>query len=192
MEVRFGGNDRYGASRYPVPSTGAVNGVSSTELLVVLCGYWFCSAGPCFWSGQAFYFFCVFSCRFESSLSACAFGQSEVFVPSSVCVVVVVPGCRSPAGWFVPSRASGANQRAVSIAIGTPHVHRMSSGVSVSVSVSGPVGLGLGFTSVFLFRPAFNECGRGEGVSLSSYCLVLLRRASAVAHSSACNCLMSG
>ena len=40
MEVRSGGGDRYGASRYPVPSTGAVHGGSSTELLGLLCGYW--------------------------------------------------------------------------------------------------------------------------------------------------------
>ena len=81
-------------------------------------------------------------------LSACASGQAEVFVSSSACVVVVVPVSRSPAGWLVPSRASGATQYAVFIGVGTPHVHRMSSGVSVSLSVSGPV-LGLGFTCGF-------------------------------------------
>ena len=59
MEVRSGGGDRYGASRYPVPSTGAVHGGSSTKLLGLLCGYWLCLfvfvfAGLCFWPGQAF------------------------------------------------------------------------------------------------------------------------------------------
>ena len=35
MEVRSGGGDRYAASRYPGPSSGAVHGRSSAELLVV-------------------------------------------------------------------------------------------------------------------------------------------------------------
>ena len=49
MEVRSGGGDRYGTSRYPVPSTGAVHGGISTELLGLLCGYWLllCVFGFC-------------------------------------------------------------------------------------------------------------------------------------------------
>ena len=49
MEVRSGGADRYGASRYPVSSTGAVHGGSSTKLLGLLSGYWLrlCVSGFC-------------------------------------------------------------------------------------------------------------------------------------------------
>ena len=56
MEVRSGGGDRYGASRYPVPSTGAVHGGSSTKLLgyCVVTGFVFVFsvfACLCFWPG---------------------------------------------------------------------------------------------------------------------------------------------
>ena len=96
MAVRSGGGYRYKAFWYPVPSVGAVYGGSSTELLVVLCGYWFClsvsgSAGLCFLPGLAVAFFCIFpAClRFWP-------GQAVVFLPLVFLLVrlCVWPGCR--------------------------------------------------------------------------------------------------
>ena len=110
MEVRSGGGGRYKAFWYPVPSAGAVYGGSSIELLVVLCGYWFCLfvSGPaclCSWPGRAVVFFLLF---ISSCLPARLAWLKCLCCPP--CVVVVVPCSRSPAGWLVPSRASGAIQ----------------------------------------------------------------------------------
>ena len=114
MEVRSGGGDRYIAYGYTVPSTGAVCGGSSTELLYVLCGYWFwlfvsVSAGLRFWSGQAISSLLCFL------LFACASGRAELFCLPLSYVVVVVSRRRSLAGWFVSSFALGVTQDAVFI-----------------------------------------------------------------------------
>ena len=66
MEVWPGGGDKYKAYGYPVPSTGAVHGGSSTELLDVLCGYWFHLfvsgfCWPALLAGLSGYFLFVFS-----------------------------------------------------------------------------------------------------------------------------------
>ena len=151
MEVRSGGGDRYGASWYPVPSTGAVCGVSSTELLVVLCGYFIVvwlfrvSVGLRVWPGRTVSsLLCFLSCQV---LSACASGQAELSV--FLCLV----SSSSPAGWFVSSLAQDAvfiEWYSRFIGIGNSSRLSETSGVSVSLSVSGPVGLGLGFHFRFL------------------------------------------
>ena len=143
MEVRSGGGDRYGASWYSVPSAGAVCGVSSTELLVVLCGYLFVvwlfrvSVGLRVWPGQTVSALLWFlSCQV---LSACASGQAELsvsLVPS--CVIVVVSRrlvCLLICSWCCVGNSSSPLD---------------TSGVFVSMSVSGPVALALVFTFGFL------------------------------------------
>ena len=154
MEVRSGGGDRYGASWYSVPSTGAVCGVSSIELLVLLCGYLFVvwlfsvSVGLGVWPGRTLSsLLCFLSCQV---LSACASGQAELSVSLSPSCVVVVVSRRLVSFLTCSWCCVGNSSRPLG-----------ASGVSVSMSVSGPVGLGLGFCVWFPWFCLLSVCLAG-------------------------------
>ena len=154
------------------------------------------------WPGQAFSsFLFFFSCHF--SLPVRLARLKCLCLPPSV-VVVVVPCCRSPAGWFVPSRAPDATQCVVFIRhvvwscyhfIGLGNSSRMLGSnrcVCVHVRVRSRLPC-FGFIFGILgLWPALSEFGRGgsstSSLSLSCCCVFLLL----LMRWSACNYLMSG
>ena len=164
MEVRSGGGDRYKAYGYPVPSTGAVYGGSSIELLAVLCGY-------CF--------------GYFGFLLACAFGRAKQLLPFCICSLVIISPpvrlarlnclCLPPSCVVVVVSRRLVCSLTCSWCNSVCCLHRCrelltSMGfhrVRLRLCVSGPTGLGLGFYFRFLCISLLSV-GLARGVSSTS------------------------